>query len=252
MLQTRVIPVLLLQNKGLVKTVQFKKGKYIGDPINAIKIFNDKECNELVVLDIDASKENRGPNFEFIRAIASECFMPLGYGGGIRNIDDINNLFSLGIEKVILNTAALKSPQLIQQASEKFGNQSIVLSVDITKSMFGKYQIFSHSKANHNYSDPIHYILENIKNGVGEIIINSVDRDGMMNGYDLKLIQKVSHEVNVPLIACGGASSLNDLRSAVEHGASGVAAGSIFVYHGPHKAVLINYPSYNECKMLFQ
>jgi cyclase len=251
MLQNRIIPVLLLQKKGLVKTVQFGKGKYIGDPINAIKIFNDKECDELVFLDIDASKENRPPDFDYIKSIATECFMPFGYGGGIRSMDDINRLFSLGVEKVILNTIGLQHMDLIASAAATYGNQSIVLSVDVKKNLFGQYSIFSHAQVKHKHNDLIAYIQAGIKAGAGEIMLNMVDRDGIMKGYDLKLIQFVSKAIQVPLVVCGGAGNLNDLRQAIDHGASGVAAGSLFVYHGPHKAVLINYPAYAECKKLF-
>lgn len=246
MLRNRVIPVLLLRKKGLVKTVQFGKGKYIGDPMNAIRIFNDKECDELVFLDIDASKENRAPDFDYIKSIASECFMPLGYGGGIRTLADIEKLFSIGIEKVIINTQALLDLDLIKNASAKFGNQSIVVSIDIGKSIFGKYIIHSHAGIKHKHSDLSIFLKEIINAGAGEVMLNSIDRDGMMNGYDLKLIQKISKEIAVPLVICGGAGSLNDLKLAADHGASAMAVGSLFVYHGPHKAVLINYPNYKE------
>jgi len=252
MLSTRVIPVLLLRNKGLVKTVRFDKSKYIGDPINAVKLFNDKEVDELVFLDIDAGKENRKPDFELIKNIASECFMPLGYGGGITEFEDIARLFAIGVEKVIINTAALKDLQLISQASEVFGDQSIVVSVDVQKNLWGKHQIYAHAKTKHQRSDLIGYIREAQDAGAGEIIINSVDQDGMMQGYDLGLIQKVVAATRVPVVACGGAGTLADLRKAVDAGASGVAAGSLFIYHGPHKAVLINYPTQQQLKELFQ
>lgn len=252
MLRTRVIPVLLLRNKGLVKTVKFDKSKYIGDPINAVKLFNDKEVDELVFLDIDAGKQNQKPDFELVKDIASECFMPLGYGGGITEFEDIARLFAIGIEKVIINSAALKDLELISRASEVFGGQSIVVSVDVQKSLWGKHQIYSHTKVKHQRSDLIGYIQEAQDAGAGEIIINSVDQDGMMQGYDLELIQKVVTATRVPVVACGGAGTLADLRKAVDVGASGVAAGSLFIYHGPHKAVLINYPEQYQLKHLFQ
>ncbi len=251
MLRTRVIPVLLLRNKGLVKTVRFDKSKYIGDPINAVRLFNDKEVDELVFLDIDASVENRKPDFELIKNIASECFMPLGYGGGITSFEDIARLFAIGVEKVIINSTALLSLDLITQASEVYGDQSIVLCVDVQKNIWGKYQVYSRKKAKHSRNDLITYIREAQDAGAGEIIINSVDHDGMMQGYDLGLIQKVVAATRVPVVACGGAGSLVDLQKAVLAGASGVAAGSLFIYHGPHKAVLINYPTQNELKQLF-
>lgn len=251
MLRVRVIPVLLLKNKGLVKTVKFDQPKYIGDPINAVKIFNDKEVDELVLLDIEASKNHTKPDFERIKDIASECFMPLAYGGGITELEDIKKLFSLGVEKVIINSAALTSMDLIKSAAEIFGNQSIVISIDSTKNLWGKHQIYTHSRMKHNRSDLIAYALEAEQSGAGEIIINSVDHDGTMKGYDLPLIQKVSTAVSVPVVACGGAGELNDFRKAVDAGASAVAAGSFFVFHGPHKAVLINFPSHKQLKDLF-
>jgi len=252
MLQTRVIPVLLLRNKGLVKSVQFDKTKYIGDPINAVKLFNDKEVDELVFLDIDASKQQRKPDFEYIKSIASECFMPLGYGGGITSMDDINKLFSLGVEKVIINSNALLNLDLIKESSSIYGNQSIVVSVDVQKNLFGKYQLFSHSKVKHKQVDLLQFVKDAQDAGAGEIMVNSVDKDGMMTGYDLKLIQRLSSILTVPLVITGGAGNLQHLREAVDAGASAVAAGSLFIYHGPHKAVLINYPTSQELKNLFK
>lgn len=252
MLQARVIPVLLLKGKGLVKTVKFDKPKYIGDPINAVRLFNDKETDELVFLDIDASKQGRRPDFELIKNIATECFMPLGYGGGIQDVTDIEKLFSIGIEKVIINSSALKSLDLISQAAEIYGSQSIVLSVDVQKNIWGKYQIISHSKTKHTHVDVLQYIKDAERSGAGEIILNAADRDGMMKGYDLSLLSKVVDTTKVPVVICGGAGSLEDFKKAVDAGASGVAAGSLFVFHGPHKAVLINYPTQAQLKTLFQ
>ena len=200
MLQTRVIPVLLLRKKGLVKTIKFNQSKYIGDPINAVKLFNDKEVDELVFLDIDASKEGRKPDFEYIKSIASECFMPLGYGGGITSMDDINKLFALGVEKVIINSRALVDLNLVTEASNIYGNQSIVVAVDVQKNLFGKYKIFSHSKIDHNQGDLLDYLKSAQNAGAGEIFINSVDHDGMMKGYDLNLIEKLSKELTVPMV----------------------------------------------------
>ena len=243
-----MIPVLLLRNKGLVKTMQFGKSKYIGDPINAVKLFNDKEVDELVFLDIDASKDGRRPDFDYIKDIASECFMPLGYGGGISTMDDISQLFSLGVEKVIINSVVLSNLDLIREASATYGNQSIVVSVDVQKNLFGKYQLYSHSKIKHKQPDLFQFVKDAEMAGAGEIIVNSVDRDGMMTGYDLKLIQRLSDTLSVPLVIAGGAGSLKDIREAIDAGASAAAAGSLFIYHGPHKAVLINYPTYKELK----
>ena len=251
MLRARTIPILLLRNKGLVKTVQFGKTKYIGDPINAVKLFNDKEVDELVFLDIDASKEGKKPDFEYIQSIASECFMPLGYGGGITTMNDIAILFSIGVEKVILNSNVLINFNLIKEASSTYGNQSIVVSVDVQKNLFGKYQLFSHAKIKHRPIDLFQFVKDAQDAGAGEIIVNSVDKDGMMTGYDLKLIQRLSSSLSVPLVAAGGAGNLNHFREAVDAGASAVAAGSLFIYHGPHRAVLINYPGYKELKNIF-
>ena len=252
MLHARTIPILLLRNKGLVKTVQFGKSKYIGDPINAVKLFNDKEVDELVFLDIDASKEGRKPDFDYIQSIASECFMPLGYGGGISTLSDIAKLFSIGVEKVIINSNALTNLDLIKEASSIYGNQSIVVSVDVQKTLFGKYQVYSHSKIKHKQVDLFQFVRDAEIAGAGEIIVNAVDRDGMMTGYDLKLVQQISSVLTVPLVIAGGAGNLKHLREAIDVGASAIGAGSLFIYHGPHKAVLINYPTYKELKDIFQ
>lgn len=250
MVRTRVIPVLLLKGNGLVKTTRFDKPRYIGDPINAVKIFNAKEANELVFLDIQASKQGYKPNFELIKNIATECFMPLGYGGGINSLDDIARLFTLGVEKIIINTACLTALELVSKASEIYGSQSIVLCIDVQKNFWGAYHVYSHAKIQHQRSDLISYLQEAQAAGVGEIIINSVDRDGTMQGYDTNLIKKVASVINVPLVACGGAGSLSEFPAAIAAGASAVAAGSLFIYHGPHKAVLINYPSQKQLKTI--
>ena len=242
-MKLRVIPVLLLKKNGLYKTTQFKNPRYVGDPINIVRIFNEKECDELVILDIDASISEKKPNFTLIESIASECFMPLAYGGGIQNLEDISTLFSIGIEKVILNSAALKNPLFVREASNRFGSQSIVVSVDVKKNLWGEYSLFSHSQVHYENFDLIQYLKALEKFGVGEIMLNSVDLDGTMKGYDYKLIKKISKILSVPLIVCGGAGSTSDLIQGKIAGASGVAAGSLFIYHGPHKAVLINYPS---------
>lgn len=252
MLNVRVIPILLLRNKGLVKTVKFSKGKYIGDPINAVKIFNDKEVDELAFLDIEASKVNMPPNFDFIKHIASECFMPLAYGGGISNIDHIKKLFQIGVEKVILNSVALEHLNLVSEAAEIFGGQSIVVSIDVKTNIWGKYFVFSHSEKKPAIKDPVAYARAAEKAGAGEIILNAVDQDGMMNGYDLNIVEKMSSVINIPLVACGGAGKLEHFKEGHQAGASALAAGSLFVYHGPHKAVLINYPSQQKLKQLFK
>lgn len=253
MLRTRVIPCLLLKNKGLVKTVKFKNEKYVGDPINAVKIFNDKEVDELVFLDIEASKKGNEPDFEFLKKITREAFMPMGYGGGITNTEQIRNILYLGFEKVILNSIIFEKPEIILEASKLCGNQSIVVSIDVKKNIFGKYKVYSH-KNNKKYDiDPVDMAIKAEKSGAGELIINSVDNDGMMKGYDTELIKLISEKVNIPVVAIGGAGKIDDLVDAVNIGkASAVSAGSMFVFHGPHKAVLINYPNKKELEKRFE
>lgn len=252
MLRTRVIPVLLLKDAGLVKTIKFKNPKYVGDPINAVRIFNEKEVDELVFLDISATPNKRKPNFSLIKDIAGEAFMPFGYGGGITNLNEIENLFKLGVEKIILNTSAYQNTELIIEASKIFGSQSIVVAIDVKKSLFGYYQVIiecGKRKTNIGLTD---YAKKVEEFGAGEIYINSIDNDGLMNGYDLKLIKQVSENVSVPVVACGGAGKLNHFKEAVETGgASAVSAGSMFVFQGVHRAVLITYPDYNELENLF-
>ena len=238
---TRVIPVLLLKNNGLVKTVNFKNSKYIGDPINALKIFNTKEVDELVILDIMATKNKREPDYKFIKEIVSEAFMPIGYGGGVSKLEHICKLFKLGVDKVIINSAAILEPDLINKASEIYGNQSIIVSVDVKKDIWGQYKLYSHPNNKKTKLDLFQFIKKIESLGAGEIIINSVDNDGVMNGYDTNLVESVSKSVKIPVIALGGAGSINDLKSAVMHGASAVAAGSFFIFQGIHRAVLISY-----------
>jgi cyclase len=253
MLQTRVIPVLLLQNKGLVKTVKFKKPKYIGDPLNAIKIFNEKEVDELIFLDIDASKEEREPDYELIEDFASECFMPVCYGGGVTKIEQIQKIFKLGIEKVSINLSALENLVLVEKASKSFGSQSIVVTVDVKKNFIGKYQVYNHKKDKMEKKQLQQYLVEIEKAGAGEILINSVDRDGTLSGYDIKLMKSVVDIVSIPVIACGGAGSLDDFKKVKdEANISAVSAGSFFVFHGKHKAVLITYPHYKKLEELFK
>jgi len=242
--KTRVIPMLLLRGKGLVKTVKFKEPKYIGDPINSVRIFNEKEVDELVFLDITATTEGRGPDFELLADIAGEAFMPMAYGGGITSLEQVKRIFSLGFEKVVIDSAAYDAPQLIRDAVAIYGSQSIVGCVDVRRTLLGRYELSSHAgKTKQNVGLTAH-VRELERLGIGEIIVNSVDRDGTQSGYDLKLIREVSSAVSIPVVACGGASSLDDFVAAVhDGGASAVAAGSFFVFVGPHRAVLINYPA---------
>jgi cyclase len=241
--KTRVMPVLLLRGQGLVKTVKFRNPKYIGDPINAVRIFNEKEVDELVFLDISATPEGRGPNYELLADIAGEAFMPMAYGGGVTSVEQVRKIFALGFEKVIINTSAYDNLNLISDASEIFGVQSIVGCVDVRRTFLGRYELCSNSARKRERIEFGDHLAELVRAGAGEILVNSVDRDGTMSGFDLKLLREVSGRVGVPVIACGGAGSVEDLALAVEQGhASAVAAGSLFVFMGPHRAVMINYP----------
>lgn len=241
--KTRVIPVLLLRGAGLAKTIKFKDPKYVGDPINAIRIFNEKEVDELVFLDITASHEGRSPPFELLRDIAGEAFMPMAYGGGVSSLEQIKKIFSLGFEKIIINTAAYRNMQLISEAAAIFGSQSIVGAIDVKSVLWGGYELRSQGGRKKESVGLAEHLGALESAGVGEILVNSIDRDGTMSGYDLKLLNQVRAYVKVPVIACGGAADVNDFVAAVEAGhADAVAAGSMFVFVGPHRAVLINYP----------
>ncbi|MBS1596772.1 MAG: imidazole glycerol phosphate synthase subunit HisF [Bacteroidetes bacterium] len=242
MRRIRVIPALLIQNNGLVKSVRFKDYRYIGDPINAVRIFNEKEVDELVVLDISATAENRPPDIQRIKEIAGEAFMPVGYGGGITKLEEVMELIAAGIEKVILNTVAFDNPQLVKDAAKYAGNQSIVVSIDVKKNLWGKYKVYTRNASHNTQKDPVEFAKQMEDAGAGEILLNAVDKDGTLAGYDLNLINMVSSGTNIPVIAMGGASSLDDMVLAIKSGASAVSAGSMFVFHGPHQAVLIGYP----------
>lgn len=248
MLQTRVIPFLLVQEGRLVKTVRFKEPVYVGDPVNAIKIYNEKEVDELIIVDIGVSRDQqKRPPFELLRDIANECFMPLCYGGGVRTLEDIHTIFSLGIEKVVINSFAAENPSFIKKASEKFGSQSIVLSIDVKKTFTGKYTVRTYGGSQVVSHDVVEYAQQGEQLGAGEIVLNSIDRDGTWTGYDIELLQMVSRAVHVPVIACGGASCLDDFRKAVqEGGVSAVAAGSMVVFQGKGLGVLINFPTRND------
>ncbi len=251
MLRTRVIPCLLLKNQGLVKTVKFKNPQYLGDPINIVKIFNDKEVDELIFLDIAATIEKRSPPFKLLSQIVSECFMPFGYGGGIRNLDDIREILSLGVEKVAVNSYAAEDPSFIQRAADLFGSQSIVVSIDVKKTFLGKYEVWTHGGTKRVKMDPVAVARKAEAMGAGELMVNSMDRDGTMTGYDIELIRNVAESVGIPVIACGGAGKVADFSRAVHEGkASAVAAGAFFVFHGPHRAVLINVPPAEEMRTL--
>ena len=230
MLKHRVIPVLLIKDGGLVKTERFKNPKYVGDPINAIRIFNEKEVDELIVLDINASKKQREPDYELISNFSSECFMPLCYGGGIKNMNQAKKIFALGVEKISVQSSAINNLNFISDLSHQFGNQSIVLSIDIIKSWTGKYKLFNSKESrasNINWKD---ILVKAVELGAGEIVINFVNRDGTRSGMEFNLYQEASNLVNVPIIACGGVGSLNDIKKAAKNGASAIAAGAFFVF----------------------
>jgi cyclase len=250
MLIPRIIPCLLLVNTGLVKTIKFKDPKYIGDVINTTKILNEKEIDELIILDIVASVNKQPPNFKLIGDIATECFMPLCYGGGIKEIDDIKKIFELGIEKVSINSALFESPQLITQASNIFGSQSIIASIDFKRNFLGGYSVFSKSGKQDQKMSPVEFAKKVADLGAGEILLNSIDRDGTRQGYDLDIVQQVSEAVQVPVIACGGANNLLDCKLVIQSGAAAAAAGSFFTLHGKHRAVLISYPERHQINSL--
>ena len=246
MLKNRVIPSLLLSNGGLYKTKKFGEPVYIGDPINAIKIFNEKEVDELIVTDISASKSNTEPDFELIEKFAGECFIPLTYGGGIKTIEQAGRLFSLGIEKITIQSAIMSDFNFIKSLVECFGSSSIVASVDLKRNWLNKICVYNYLTGKLLKYDWEYLIDKYSDAGVGEIFLNCVDRDGMRSGPDFDMIKKVGEYTKVPLIACGGISSLSDIKKAIEFGADAIAAGSFFVFHGPHRAVLINYPKYKD------
>jgi len=248
-LRVRVIPCLLLRNGGLVKTIKFGAATYVGDPINAVRIFNEKEVDELVFLDIGASPE-RGPNFSLLADIASEAFMPFAYGGGIASIDHVKRLFGLGVEKVVMNTAAWSNASLISQAAALAGSSSVVVSIDVRVNWRGKYTVHVQGGKTDTMRDPVEYALNMQQIGAGEILLNAIHKDGTMEGYDLELVRRVAAAVTIPVVSVGGAGRLAHFRDAVANGASAVAAGSFFVFHGKHKAVLITYPSYAELEQI--
>jgi cyclase len=253
MLRPRIIPTLLVHDDGLVKTVNFKNPKYVGDPINAVRIFNEKGVDELAVFDIDATVLGKEPNYSLIERIASQSMMPLCYGGGVKTVEQAQRIFSLGIEKIALSSAVLENPKLITDISERVGAQSVIVVLDVKKKMFGGYEVYTHNGRKGTGIDPLKFAEEAQKLGAGEIVINSIDKDGVMKGYDMDLIAKVREKITLPMTVLGGAGSLEDMSKVVNiHGVIGVGAGSLFVFKGPYKAVLINYPSQIEKNMIFK
>lgn len=252
MLMPRIIPCLLIHKDGLVKSVNFKDYKYIGDPINTVKIFNEKEVDELIVLDIDATRNNTRPNFNLISKIASECRMPLCYGGGVKSVNDAKEIIRLGVEKVSISSAAIKNPQLVSQIANEIGSQSISIVIDYKKNIFGNYEIW----INNGHVNTKKSLLKNLQDfsslGAGELIFNSISNDGTLRGYDISLAKNIRSIINTPITFLGGASSYEDMSSMInEVGVVGLAAGSLFVYKGKYKAVLINYPKFDEKVKIF-
>lgn len=243
----RVIPCLLVQSGRLVKTQRFSAPRYVGDVVNALRIFNEKEVDEIVVLDIDAARSRRAPNLEYVAELAGECFMPFGYGGGIATLDQARAIIKAGAEKVILNTAAFENPELIAQIAGEVGSQSVVVSLDVRRNWLGKNRVYTRAGSRRTALAPVEAAQMIVSQGAGELLVHSIDRDGLMGGYDIELIASIASRVAVPVVAIGGAGSVADLAAAVQMGgAAAAAAGSMFVFHGPHRAVLINYPAPSE------
>jgi cyclase len=242
-LQPRIIPVLLLHKGGLYKTKQFKNPSYVGDPINAVRIFNEKEVDELLILDIDCSKENKEPNYTLIEEIVSEAFMPVGYGGGISSLAIAKKVFQLGVEKVIINTAIQYNIQIITDIAAIFGSQAVVVSIDYKKSFIGGTMVYFTCGTKKSRRTPHELAKIAEKAGAGEIMLNSIDRESTYQGYDLSLLKQIVEAVQIPVVVSGGASKVTDFSEAAQNGASGMAAGSMLIYQRPHNAVLISYPS---------
>ena len=245
MLRPRIIPCLLVKNGGLVKTIQFGNPKYVGDPINAVRIFNEKEVDELMVLDIDAAVQNREPDYGLIRNLAAECRMPLCYGGGVRTAGQIQKIVGLGVEKVSIGSSAVNDPGLISEAAAKVGSQSVVVVMDIRKSgPNGGYEVFTHNGSRATGLEPVDFAKRMEAHGAGELVMNSIDRDGRMEGYDIEIISKVREAISLPMTVLGGAGSLKDIANLIRtFGIIGAAAGSLFVFKGKYRAVLISYPN---------
>ncbi len=254
MLYPRIIPCLLVHNKGLVKSVKFSDHKYVGDPINAVKIFNEKEVDELMVVDIDATVENREPDYKMIENLAAECRMPLCYGGGIKTVEQAVKIFTLGVEKIALSSSALVNPDLIRQIANRVGNQSVIIVLDVKKRLFGsRYDIWINNATKNTGKDPAEFAKLCESMGAGELIINSVDHDGVMKGYDLQIIDRIRDSISLPMTVLGGAGALDDIGELIRrYGIIGAAAGSLFVFKGKYKAVLINYPNQAEKETLIR
>lgn len=253
MLRSRIIPCLLIHQNGLVKTTNFKNSRYVGDPINAVKIFNEKEVDEIMVIDIDASVEGRKPNFKLIQSIANQCRMPLCYGGGISSTSDAAQIINMGVEKIAISSAVISNIDLCKDIGGVIGLQSVVVVIDVKRrKIFNDYDVYTHNakKKSKWKLDELIQALDEL--GVGEIVINSIDNDGLMKGYDVELAKRVRNLCSMPLTILGGAANYNDLKSIIsEFGIIGAAAGSIFVFKGKYRAVLINYPNRKERSSLY-
>lgn len=253
MLRARIIPVLLVQDKGLVKTVKFKTPKYVGDPINAVKIFNEKEADELIVLDIDATTQGRDPDYKMIENLAAECRMPLCYGGGIKTEEQAIKILGLGVEKVALSSIVFERPEIVSNLANKVGRQSVVVVLDVKKRLLSKrFDCFTHNGTQNTKVCPFELAEKLVGVGAGEIVVNCIDNDGIMQGYDLDLVRSIKSRVSVPVTLCGGAGNLEHIKMLLDQEKLiGAAAGSLFVFKGKYKAVLINYPNSEEKKKLF-
>lgn len=252
MLATRLMPCLLMSNGALVKTIRFKEGSYVGDPVNAVRIFNQKEVDELILLDIHATTQSRGLDFETLEKVVSECFMPICYGGGVRTLEDMRRLYALGIEKVSLGAAAFEVPDLVRQASSEFGAQAVVVTLDVKKSLLGRSTVRTRNGSHDTKMSPPEAARTFEEQGAGELLLYSIDRDGTWSGFDLKLVESVSQAAGVPVVATGGAGSLEDIKAAVKQaGASAVAIGSMAVFQGKDLGVLIKFPSRKDQDAIF-
>ncbi len=253
MLRVRVIPVLLLRRRGLVKTVGFRRPKYVGDPINVVRIFNEKEVDELLLTEIVATKDGKEPDYELLEQIASEAFMPVGYGGSVRSVAQAKRILRLGIEKIAINTAAFERPEIVRELSGELGAQCVVASVDVKRTWRGRYEVFSHAGKKVPIADPLRWIERLVQLGAGEILLNAVDRDGTMKGYDHELLALLRGRFDVPIIASGGAASASDMATAVRTGGlSALGVGARFIYEGPYRAVLVSYLSAKDLEVIHE
>lgn len=246
-MRTRIIPLLLLKDESLVKTVKFKNFDYIGDPCNTIRIFNELEVDELIILDITASKEDKEPKYDLLKDIASECFMPLSYGGAIRSVEQARKIFNIGFEKICINSIAFDNLDILSAISQEFGAQAVIGSIDYKKSFFGKVQVFNTSKNKFTGKDVVQWAKTLTDRGAGEILLTSIEKEGTWSGYDIEMIKQVTSSINIPIIAHGGCGKLDDIRAAIyQGGASALAMGSMVVYQKKNMGVLVNFPSSNQ------